>query len=212
MQVLKQRVSHALRRKRRKSPNQLSLWTEAPDARQSFWQRRFYDFNVWSQKKKMEKLHYMHMNPVKRGLVTDLNCGFGAAIAFTSLARRASATRTLRPCERAGNRDQRRTLCKKRKECGTRKIRGKAWATRPEEWRTHYKRALLPRVPHPPTKDAPFADGAKSAAPSRSEAKPAPPATLKFSSEAWATRVRHPSSTCSKIEVHDVCPDPDGKI
>ena len=31
--------------------------------------RRFYDFNVWSQKKKIEKLGYMHSNPVKRGLV-----------------------------------------------------------------------------------------------------------------------------------------------
>jgi len=33
------------------------------------WQARFYDFNVWSQKKFVEKLHYMHMNPVKRKLV-----------------------------------------------------------------------------------------------------------------------------------------------
>jgi len=32
------------------------------------WQKRFYDFNVWSRKKKIEKLTYMHMNPVKRGL------------------------------------------------------------------------------------------------------------------------------------------------
>ena len=34
-----------------------------------FWQTRFYDFNVWSQAKKVEKLKYMHRNPVKRGLV-----------------------------------------------------------------------------------------------------------------------------------------------
>ena len=34
-------------------------------------QRRFYDFNVWSHKKKTEKLQYMHCNPVKRGLVCD---------------------------------------------------------------------------------------------------------------------------------------------
>lgn len=33
------------------------------------WQRRFYDFNVFSQKKVTEKLFYMHENPVKRGLV-----------------------------------------------------------------------------------------------------------------------------------------------
>jgi hypothetical protein len=34
-----------------------------------FWQRRFYDFNVWSLKKRVEKLHYVHMNPLKRKLV-----------------------------------------------------------------------------------------------------------------------------------------------
>ena len=33
------------------------------------WQKRFYDFNVWSLRKQMEKLNYMHDNPVKRGLV-----------------------------------------------------------------------------------------------------------------------------------------------
>jgi putative transposase len=34
-----------------------------------FWQRRFYDFNVWSAHKHREKLRYIHRNPVKRGLV-----------------------------------------------------------------------------------------------------------------------------------------------
>jgi len=34
-----------------------------------FWQARYYDFNVWTEHKRMEKLNYMHMNPVKRGLV-----------------------------------------------------------------------------------------------------------------------------------------------
>ena len=34
-----------------------------------FWQRRYYDFNVWSWRKLVEKLRYMHRNPVKRGLV-----------------------------------------------------------------------------------------------------------------------------------------------
>ena len=33
------------------------------------WAKRFYDFNVWSQRKEVEKLRYMHQNPVKRGLV-----------------------------------------------------------------------------------------------------------------------------------------------
>ena len=34
-----------------------------------FWQRRYYDFNVWSERKRIEKLRYMHRNPVSRGLV-----------------------------------------------------------------------------------------------------------------------------------------------
>ena len=34
-----------------------------------FWQTRYYDFNVWTAKKRIEKLRYMHRNPVKRGLV-----------------------------------------------------------------------------------------------------------------------------------------------
>jgi len=40
-----------------------------PPARNHFWQRRFYDFNLWSQRKEIEKLKYMHRNPVTRGLV-----------------------------------------------------------------------------------------------------------------------------------------------
>ena len=33
------------------------------------WQARFYDFNLWTERKRIEKLRYMHRNPVKRGLV-----------------------------------------------------------------------------------------------------------------------------------------------
>ena len=33
------------------------------------WQRRGYDMNIWTPKKRDEKLNYMHNNPVKRGLV-----------------------------------------------------------------------------------------------------------------------------------------------
>jgi len=36
-----------------------------------FWQARYYDFNVWSERKRVEKLRYMHRNPVKRGLVAS---------------------------------------------------------------------------------------------------------------------------------------------
>jgi putative transposase len=73
LQVLKQRVSRRMRRKtrRRTSGAQLNLLFGRLDhTLPQFWQPRFYDFNVWSQKKFVEKLQYMHMNPVKRKLVT----------------------------------------------------------------------------------------------------------------------------------------------
>jgi putative transposase len=38
-------------------------------AEDSFWQARYYHFNVWSEKKFVEKLRYIHRNPVGRGLV-----------------------------------------------------------------------------------------------------------------------------------------------
>ncbi len=71
MQVVKQRFARrVLAQLRRASrPSQLSLWdTEALQAAH-VWQRRFYDFNVWS--KRIEKLRYMHRNPVKRGLMSE---------------------------------------------------------------------------------------------------------------------------------------------
>jgi putative transposase len=36
-----------------------------------FWLSRFYDFNLWGQQKEVEKLKYMHRNPVVRGLVAS---------------------------------------------------------------------------------------------------------------------------------------------
>jgi putative transposase len=35
----------------------------------SVWERRFYTYGVYSEKKRLEKLNYMHNNQVKRGLV-----------------------------------------------------------------------------------------------------------------------------------------------
>ena len=52
LQALKQSVSR-----------QLGLRAAEP-----FWQARYYDFNVWTEKKRIEKLRYMHRNPVARGL------------------------------------------------------------------------------------------------------------------------------------------------
>jgi putative transposase len=48
---------------------QSRLWEDA--APNHVWQRRFYDFNVWTKHKRIEKLRYMHRNPVKRGLVAE---------------------------------------------------------------------------------------------------------------------------------------------
>ena len=58
--------------RRRRNPAQASLFDHAP---QHVWQKRFrhsdYDFNVWTEHKRIEKLRYMHGNPVKRGLVAS---------------------------------------------------------------------------------------------------------------------------------------------
>lgn len=40
-----------------------------PQSTARFWQIRYYDFPVWSEKKRIEKVRYIHRNPVKRGLV-----------------------------------------------------------------------------------------------------------------------------------------------
>ena len=68
MRDLKQRVSLAIGGVRRRviAPSRIR---RIESEHRSFWQRRFYDFNVLSLQRKNEKLDYMHMNPVKRGLV-----------------------------------------------------------------------------------------------------------------------------------------------
>jgi putative transposase len=43
--------------------------TLALRAAESFWQARYYDFNVWNEKKFVQKLRYIYRNPVTRGLV-----------------------------------------------------------------------------------------------------------------------------------------------
>ena len=70
IQVLKQRVSRRLRGKRRGVRGQLALPFAGLAEHRRFWQRRYYDFNVYSEKKLREKLDYMHENPVKRRLVS----------------------------------------------------------------------------------------------------------------------------------------------
>ncbi len=70
LQVLKQKVSRSPRGRKTFSARQLQFaFSSEADESPAFWQRRFYDFNVWSEKKLKEKLHYMHGNPLKRKLV-----------------------------------------------------------------------------------------------------------------------------------------------
>jgi putative transposase len=71
LQVLKQRVSRSLRARRSGAGKQMELaFAKDEGCTRAFWQRRFYDFNVWSEKKVREKLIYMHRNPVERKLVS----------------------------------------------------------------------------------------------------------------------------------------------
>ena len=72
MQVLKQRFARQLlqRLRGRGDPAQGELWDEML-AEGHLWQRRFYDFVVWNHSKRLEKLCYIHRNPVKRGLVLE---------------------------------------------------------------------------------------------------------------------------------------------
>ncbi|HEY0162111.1 MAG TPA: transposase [Edaphobacter sp.] len=53
LQVFKQRASRELK----------------PVTEKQFWEKRYYDFNVSSGEKYVEKLRYIHRNPVTRGLV-----------------------------------------------------------------------------------------------------------------------------------------------
>jgi putative transposase len=67
MQVVKQRFARSVLRRKRRSAAQRELWPGEPHV----WQHRFYGFNVWSTRKRIEKLRYMHRNPVERGLVLE---------------------------------------------------------------------------------------------------------------------------------------------
>ena len=72
MQAIKQGFARRLLQKLRTGCDlrQTSLWNTALDDGH-VWQARFYDFVVFTEKKRVEKLRYMHRNPVKRGLVLE---------------------------------------------------------------------------------------------------------------------------------------------
>ncbi|HET7213822.1 MAG TPA: transposase [Terriglobia bacterium] len=79
MQCLKSRVATGILRHLRE--NQDRSWCRKTLARLALpptvhdeshyrvWQRRFYPYGIYSEKKQLEKLDYIHNNPVTRGLV-----------------------------------------------------------------------------------------------------------------------------------------------
>jgi REP element-mobilizing transposase RayT len=65
LQMLKQNTAHLLR----------------PPEGSPFWLPRYYDFNVWSEDKRVEKLRYMHRNPVSAAWSNSRRTGCGAVSA-----------------------------------------------------------------------------------------------------------------------------------
>lgn len=59
------RLSNALQMLKQNVARELLLPEGSP-----FWLPRYYDLNVWGESKRVQKLRYMHRNPVVRGLVT----------------------------------------------------------------------------------------------------------------------------------------------
>jgi putative transposase len=70
LQVFKQRVSRRIRGKKRAPRGQMTL-AFSPDSQglRRFWQRRYFDLNIYSAAKVPEKLHYVPANPLKAKLV-----------------------------------------------------------------------------------------------------------------------------------------------
>jgi putative transposase len=81
IQQLKQRTAYRLLQILRENPREgwcrkmLARFrlpaTVHDQAQYRVWQRRYYVMNIFTEKKRLEKLHYMHGNPVKRGLVAS---------------------------------------------------------------------------------------------------------------------------------------------
>ena len=71
LQVFKQRLARRMRARKRTPKGQLRLrFPNGENLLRRFWQRRYYDFNVYSRAKVVEKLHYMHSNPAREKLVS----------------------------------------------------------------------------------------------------------------------------------------------
>jgi putative transposase len=71
-------LAQALKSLKQDVARRLALRADEP-----FWQGRYYDFNVWSERKFLEKLRYLHRNPVKGGWWLSQRTGFGAVSVIT---------------------------------------------------------------------------------------------------------------------------------
>ena len=69
MKQWKQRSSIQIKRLLR---TELVEYRTTIDLGEAIWQPRYYDFNLYSEKKLREKLDYMHLNPVRAGLASDI--------------------------------------------------------------------------------------------------------------------------------------------
>ena len=64
----------------------LKLSVAVQRSQRPFWQARSYDFNVFTNAKRVEKLKYVRRNPVARGLVPNRTRGHGPASGITQWA------------------------------------------------------------------------------------------------------------------------------
>jgi putative transposase len=71
-----------------------------------FWQKRYYDFNIRNEQQFVEKLRYIHRNPVKRELRARPEDWSGAAL-FTMRLGKKGAWRLNRNGQREGVRGMR---------------------------------------------------------------------------------------------------------
>lgn len=115
LQVLKQRVSRAMRgRRRRRVSDQLSFnFPLSFIGLRRFWQRRYFDFNVYSARKIREKLDYIHNQP-RTAEVGDASEGL-AVEQLGILRNRGAGSSQGRADRRRTAKRRRPTLCQHRK-------------------------------------------------------------------------------------------------
>ena len=66
--LCKSALREVWRRRKTLGTGPLDCWA-TQSGEKPFWKPRGYDFNVFAEAGLVEKLHYMHANPVRRGLV-----------------------------------------------------------------------------------------------------------------------------------------------